>query len=303
MHSGSTVLGSGAEGDLFRESLDSMRGIGKPSVDHEVLMVPTREESLISMVEHSDEEDDMKGALITLLKSTSVTHTYLDETLGQMKDRVLASQIKTYIAIEKVLSRQAYENEMKALALRGHAVNDEVTGLLTRKALNFAISSEMARAKRFNKKDLREGAEAEPPKELYALMFDIDFFKKVNDSFGHEQANEVLKYLADCLKSVFRRKNDIVARYGGEEFIAIAWCQNSSDAVALAEKVRIMFSSKIFEFENAKTGKLQKFFPTVSAGVSGFSSGMSESDFISSADGALYQAKDSGRNKVVFNKN
>lgn len=120
-------------------------------------------------------------------------------------------------------------------------------------------------------------------------MLDLDKFKSVNDTYGHQAGDEVLKELALILKTNVR-ESDIVGRWGGEEFIIIAPNTNMEDAVKLAEKLREKISEFKFSFAGHKTG---------SFGVATYRVGDDEKSLIKRADDALYHAKESGRNKVV----
>lgn len=126
------------------------------------------------------------------------------------------------------------------------------------------------------------------------LMCDMDFFKVVNDTYGHETGDVVLIKTAEVLKSCIRA-SDIVIRYGGEEFIVLLVdIKSSEDTLALAEKIRSTMELTVI---NVPTGTLKK---TISIGVSEFphdTDGFWEA--IKFADVALYQAKEQGRNRVV----
>jgi len=127
--------------------------------------------------------------------------------------------------------------------------------------------------------------------EMYILMFDIDNFKKINDTYGHDIGDKVIIALA---KEVLRctRKSDISARWGGEEFLIMLTDTNKKGAKILAEKIR----SKI---EALHVNKV-KF--TVSIGLTSFycSRDKSIDDTIKRADLALYEAKETGKNKVIY---
>jgi len=123
-------------------------------------------------------------------------------------------------------------------------------------------------------------------------MFDIDFFKNVNDTYGHLAGDSVLKQLASVLKSRIRRE-DIMARYGGEEFAIILPEINVVNAMVFAEKVRKLIERTPFKLEDTKIPI------TVSVGVAAIASGIqTTADFIRVSDEKLYQAKQEGRNRV-----
>ncbi len=127
---------------------------------------------------------------------------------------------------------------------------------------------------------------------IAAAMIDADFFKKVNDNYGHETGDEVLRALAKSLKESFRT-SDVIARYGGEEFICLITTQNRQTAKNVLEKVR----KNIENLSVDACGSCVKF--TVSIGVT-LSLDISLTRMLNAADQALYAAKRNGRNQVFF---
>jgi diguanylate cyclase (GGDEF)-like protein len=129
---------------------------------------------------------------------------------------------------------------------------------------------------------------------LSCVMFDLDHFKSVNDTYGHQAGDEVLKQLATLLKRV-AREVDRVGRYGGEEFIVLLPGTVVDAAVTFAERARQEVESHVFTFEG---GTLRR---TLSAGVAGWPHPRVDSrdNLLKAADDALYVAKDLGRNRVV----
>jgi len=167
-------------------------------------------------------------------------------------------------------------------SLREKAVTDTLTGLYNRSILEYRMQTELKRSQ-------RHGI------PISAVMLDIDFFKKINDSFGHLFGDQVLKTLGEILLRR-ARTDDIIVRYGGEEFLLLLFGADMQGAYAFAERVRIDFQSKIF-YVNGQTVHF-----TLSAGVAQFSAVMSSSQFIDTADKALYVAKNSGRNRVCIDE-
>ena len=131
---------------------------------------------------------------------------------------------------------------------------------------------------------------------LSLLMIDIDHFKKLNDVYGHQFGDRVLKAVAKAIEKTARDKIDIVARYGGEEFAAILPDTNKegSEASGIAERVRREIEKTVFEHEGNPVSL------TVSIGIASFPKNSdSVGDLIFTADQALYRAKDAGRNSIV----
>ncbi len=130
---------------------------------------------------------------------------------------------------------------------------------------------------------------------LSLIMVDIDWFKKLNDSYGHEVGNVVLKELSRVIKSCIRDV-DIFARYGGEEFVVILPQTPQSEAHHIGERIRSQVESTIIDAGSAGKVKI-----TVSVGVSSFpENGRSHEELVSVADQALYRAKGSGKNLVCI---
>ena len=127
------------------------------------------------------------------------------------------------------------------------------------------------------------------------VMCDIDYFKKVNDTFGHMAGDEYLKLVSRCLKDVFRRETEVIARYGGEEFVIVLPDQEIAATRQMAECFRNTIANTTLEF-NGKAIKT-----TISLGMTCCipASGQIPTELIERADSALYMAKNSGRNRVV----
>jgi diguanylate cyclase (GGDEF)-like protein len=168
--------------------------------------------------------------------------------------------------------------------LESISTTDSLTGISNRRNFDEKLSYEFSRALRYNI-------------PLSCIMFDIDFFKKVNDSYGHLYGDEVLRMIGKTLKEELR-SHDIFARYGGEEFVILLPETRVQSAEKVSEKLRVFTSKKVVCKDNIQSKV------TISLGVAQLdpekmSSG---SDLVEAADKAMYQAKRTGRNKtVVFN--
>jgi len=167
-----------------------------------------------------------------------------------------------------------------------HATLDALTGFYNRRQLEERIKQETATAKR--KKT-----------QLCAIMTDIDFFKKVNDTYGHAAGDMVLKTVAKIMRSQLR-EYDIAARYGGEEFVILLPFTTQEEAVIVAERLRHAIEKKVIDIEKINTkNDTKKISVTMSLGVYCFNRNDSAETLLLNADKALYQAKETGRNKVV----
>ncbi len=125
--------------------------------------------------------------------------------------------------------------------------------------------------------------------ELSIVFFDIDHFKKINDTYGHNTGDDVLRALASLVSATIRR-TDIFARWGGEEFLVLLESTSIENAARMAEKLR----KAIMEYEFPEVKQV-----TCSFGVTAYLPGEKGDTFISRADSALYRAKESGRNRVI----
>jgi diguanylate cyclase (GGDEF)-like protein len=128
---------------------------------------------------------------------------------------------------------------------------------------------------------------------LSLVMVDIDWFKKLNDSYGHEAGNVVLNSLSAIIKKCIRDV-DIFARYGGEEFAIILPQTPRSEAEQIGERIRSQIEAAAID-----TGAAERVRTTVSVGISSFpENGKSHEELVSVTDQALYRAKGEGRNLV-----
>jgi diguanylate cyclase (GGDEF)-like protein len=128
---------------------------------------------------------------------------------------------------------------------------------------------------------------------LACLILDIDHFKRINDSYSHAAGDAVLRQLAELLRNI-SRSEDVVFRYGGEEFVAVLTNANQRVALQIGERLRMMTEKADFLWEE------QRIPVTISVGVASASGSETDSmELIKAADTALYQAKESGRNRVI----
>ena len=129
------------------------------------------------------------------------------------------------------------------------------------------------------------------------IMFDIDFFKKFNDTYGHECGDFVLKSVADLIRKNLR-ESDVASRYGGEEFTALLIDAGKDEAMAVAERIRSTINEHDFVYND------QHLHVTISGGVSVFDAQTnlvsSPNEFVNQADQGLYMSKNNGRNRVTF---
>ena len=163
------------------------------------------------------------------------------------------------------------------------SLTDELTGLPNRRYLNRRSREELAMAQRFKS-------------PLSCIMLDLDHFKQVNDSLGHQAGDAVLQSLAKVL-CAGKREYDVIGRYGGEEFLVLLPQVDAQGAIIVAERLR-----KKVEETNLLTNLGKPARLTISLGVATFNNleNLSEEDLIHRADEALYRAKAEGRNRSVM---
>ena len=161
------------------------------------------------------------------------------------------------------------------------SVLDGLTGLYNRRQFEISLEQECNRTKRH-------------PSDFSLAILDIDFFKKVNDTYGHQYGDYVLKTVADLMKQSFR-KTDLLYRYGGEELVMIMPETNIEGAVIPVQRLRRMVEEYDFDYNGVKAKV------TVSIGLTmNYQSLNNSAEILKSADEALYKAKEGGRNRVIL---
>jgi len=185
--------------------------------------------------------------------------------------------IKNYFEAAKPV----IESKILMDKLRETSLRDGMTGLYNRRFLEEFIDQVMSQAKRED--------------ETYSvMMIDVDFFKMVNDTYGHDVGDKVIVEIGKLLKSSIREA-DLAIRYGGEEFVIMLHNANEEGTMKIAQKIHEEFSQIIFNVSMGET--MQK---TLSIGISNFpKDGDTVWKCIKFADTALYKAKTTGRNKIV----
>lgn len=167
-----------------------------------------------------------------------------------------------------------------------HATLDALTGFYNRGELEERIKQEIASSLRQNTR-------------LCVIMTDIDYFKSVNDTYGHAVGDLVLKQVSKIIRSQLR-EYDIAGRYGGEEFVILLPFTKLLEAKRVAQRLRKAIEKKNINIKDVNSSNQDRTINvTISSGVYEFQPDDTAQDFISFADEALYEAKNSGRNKVV----
>jgi len=221
-----------------------------------------------------------KDCIIIMISSTSNYKT-ISHALNSGADDFIVKpfdantflvRIKNHIKQYMLLRALESSNE-KLLKL---SITDGLTEVYNHKYIVTRLEEECSRSSRYEE-------------ALSIILFDLDNFKKVNDTYGHQQGDIVLKQAAETIKRVVR-ESDVLGRYGGEEFLVILPCTDNERAHKVADKIRHEISMLTFDIEN--------FGITISGGVSTFSEGF-YSQLIMEADMNLLEAKKTGKNKII----
>lgn len=188
-----------------------------------------------------------------------------------------------HVRVSKTVLKFVDEDNIEAgyhSELHESTIRDALTGLYNRRHAMAVLRTETAKAQ-------RDGSRV-----LSIVILDLDFFKEINDEFGHLAGDGVLKQLGEITADRVRA-SDTLARIGGEEFLLILPDTTSEDAVQIAESIRLAVASETYRIE----GEERKI--TISGGVASWQQDMeSMSDLLKTADEQLYQAKSTGRNRV-----
>ena len=195
----------------------------------------------------------------------------VDYIVKPFYDVELLSRVKTHLRIAQMTQ------ELRASAEKMYelANTDALTGIANRLRFNTIVNYQVENSLRYKV-------------ALSVIFFDIDYFKRINDKFGHEFGDNVLKELADLVKNEIR-KSDVIARWGGEEFAIVLANTALNDAQKLAQKLRLCIENHSFEGQNL----------TCSFGVTQLQKDDTNTTLMKRVDDALYDAKKAGRNCVI----
>ncbi len=228
------------------------------------------------------------GKLVGIVSMRDLTHAYEHQIESDLADA--RHEIHDLEELTGVTTNEEIRTLMhRVKELEKVSVTDYLTGLFNARYFELRLDEEVARAMRY--------------KSNFSLVFcDIDLFKSVNDTYGHQCGDEVLKEIGRVLSDMVEgmsvlsrlRKSDIVARYGGEEFVMILPETCKANAVTAVERVRKGIAMHDFKCGDAT------FNVTMSFGVAEFlEDAKNATDLILKADQAMYRAKHEGRNRVV----
>jgi len=209
-------------------------------------------------------EDETKG-----LESGAI-----DYIVKPFSPSIIKARVKNHLELKK------YRDILEKLSLM-----DGLTGLANRRHFDEVFDKEWRRTLRNSD-------------TLSVLLFDIDFFKKYNDYYGHLKGDDVLRHVGKVLRVSISRGGDFVARYGGEEFVAVLPSASVEDALKVARKVRENVELLKIVHQASEVSE----YVTVSVGIASVKpeKNMVPVELVEKADSALYQAKSQGRNRVAI---
>ena len=247
---------------------------------------------LIDMIERSDNSNDEIQEIKKELESyndvsatnfkTAHKKLYTIALALEENTKALSSDLKGHSEEVSFLSKRVRKLEQDLEAAKKESKEDFLTKLNNRRALDDFMEIKEAEFKRY--------------KRNYSLiMFDLDKFKDVNDTYGHDAGDAILAAFAKILKKECRSV-DVVGRFGGEEFLALLSETDTKGGVIFAEKVRKKVEKSRFMYKG------KRIDITVSSGVSEREKNVSLSATLKSSDDYLYIAKNSGRNRVGYKK-
>ena len=199
-------------------------------------------------------------------------------------DKLLQKDIDYLVQLTRQSGMTIHRANVYAEVLK-YATLDALTGLNNRRQFEVRLKQEVSNSKRNNL-------------PLCCMMLDVDYFKKVNDTYGHAAGDCVLKAVSEIIKTEIR-EYDIACRYGGEEFFIFLPQTNIHEAGLVAQRLRKVIEESKMDITEAKLENHQYLKVTVSIGVCKYDSSMSANAFAHKADKALYEAKTSGRNRVI----
>lgn len=223
---------------------------------------------------------DIKASVEAINKGE--VYKYISKPWSTMDIRHTVQQALNQYNLRKknrILNEEILEQNRNLILLKkdleGKVMVDGMTGLYNHRHFQKILGKEIKAAERYGHL-------------LSLVMADIDDFKQINDDYGHQMGDKVLKFVADILKEESRQDIDSACRYGGEEFAIILPQINIKNAISAAERLRLKIADRFFEAQQTK------FQVTMSFGIAEFKHEMLKEDFIENADKNLYYAKKQG---------
>ena len=263
----------------------------KKQLDEIYKNIESQKEKLSNAVLNVKEKEEVVESLVNLQKKKEQEFEKAKKDLEFLNSQI-QEQKNNLLLKEDIISEQ--KNAMGILAalfiiililgingirqnrlLKNLSQTDSLSGLYNRRFMNQKLEEEISKYKRYK-----------TPFSL--LLIDIDYFKKINDTYGHDKGDLIIKQISSLIQQNIRN-TDISARWGGEEFLILAPNSDLNGALKLANNLKELIENAQFEVK-------QKV--TISVGVSVFEENLNQEKLLKLADNALYKAKGSGRNRV-----
>ncbi len=244
--------------DIIMPDMDGYQVLKSLKNSEETMKIP-----VIFLTSKDSEQDEIKGLNLGAV----------DYISKPFRAPILKARVKTHLELKR-----------KTDILEKISSRDGLTGAFNRREFEKVIQVEWNRGMRFGH-------------PLSLILLDLDHFKLYNDTYGHVEGDECLKYVVNILSSTLKRAGDFLARYGGEEFVALLPATPHKKGEMVAENIRQEVAA--FKIEHKKSPTSQ--YVTASLGVATITPNRkspSYHDLIEGADNALYKAKLDGRNKV-----
>lgn len=268
-----TMCKKAVDMDVIVKSADEIKDIDTVNASAAVIDIPMAQLKELSMV--------TKFPLPVLVVSDEIPSNITirgeayDYVVAPVNEYELSVRLKNLVKIKDLKDK-----------INNIATTDELTGLHNRKFLLERLESEMSRAKRYNSK-------------VSCILFDLDFFKVVNDMYGYEWGDVLLKKIAEMLSNL-ARKEDVVTRYGDEEFMVILPDTSEENAFIFAER----FRRDVEKMSFIPAGEDERHPVKISGGIAAYpymdNVEENANSIIRYAEHALYNAKKRGKNKIVL---
>jgi len=258
-----------------KDQIMDFNGNNKFAVDVVETYIPVRDSSgsVIGSFELYQDVTRFKQEIVRLVTLSGVILTLI--------------LLSVFLISFMLLRRKAIQLKRVQEILKSQADTDFLTGLSNRRQLLLRCSEEMSRLGRLREESSSQG-------HLTFIMLDIDFFKKINDTYGHDGGDEVLREMSSRLRKNLRQ-HDIIGRYGGEEFLIVLVDSNPEQLQTIAERLWHSVRSTPVNFKG------QQISATVSLGVATRTGDdVSHEQIITRADEALYHSKHTGRDKITY---
>jgi diguanylate cyclase (GGDEF)-like protein/PAS domain S-box-containing protein len=292
------LLADNAGDVVVRLSLDGVTLYVSPAVER-VLgwtsreLLGTRQADYVDLEHRTEWENAIcnvrdrqdSAVLISRLKHKDGRELWVETSLRLARDQVSGTPREIVAVLRDVSERKAVELELEAAneRLTELAATDALTGLLNRRSFDDVLNRECRRSERSGR-------------SMALVLLDVDRFKDYNDSYGHQDGDDCLRRIAQVIFKALHRPGDLAARYGGEEFAVILPDTDERGGTHVAERLRTLALELSLPHRGSEFGVV-----TISLGVASLDANarIDEAALIRAADRALYEAKRTGRNKIV----